>query len=413
MSEPNSNDGDRGDLVGEFKQALYADVEQGPARLEFERRRLVARVATDRATARGRARSAGLWLGLAAAGAAAAVTLLMIAWDGEEPEAAAESIVLSGLWQVDMDDPFAAGATVQVPADAGAKIVLVDGTALWLSAGAELEAIDREVSGVRLLAGRLLARVAPRPADAPFRVATPLAEVTVHGTTFSVGVGAEHSRVRLHEGGIRLRCADETIDVQPGHEVEVNDAGTIALRPIDAAGAFADLLIAEKTAGLAGPGLPQLRMVHEEIEVEPAATPPEPAPEPEAVEAQPGKPTAVKPRPVAPPRIEAAADAGVESPPIADPELAEIRVEPGPADDVVDQLQALMRQGRYEDAVAAADAYLAEHPAGEHADEVLYLRAHCQARAGDLEGGRRSLLDYLARYPGGRYWDRVRDILGE
>ena len=40
------------DLVEEFKDALYTDVEQGPARLEFERRRLMARIATTAAEAR-------------------------------------------------------------------------------------------------------------------------------------------------------------------------------------------------------------------------------------------------------------------------------------------------------------------------------------------------------------------------
>ena len=84
-----------------------------------------------------------------------------------------------------------------------------------------------------------------------------------------------------------------------------------------------------------------------------------------------------------------------------------------PAPSVIEQMRELTEQGRYADAIALADDYLARHPRGAHADDVLYLRAHCQARTGDLRGGRQSLKDYLTRFPEGRYWDRVRDILGD
>jgi hypothetical protein len=418
MNDLTRNGDDGRQLVEEFKDALYDDVEQGPARIEFERRRLVARVASNLDAEQSRVRSRGLWIGLAAAGAAAAAVLIVLSLGSDDPPGGAESISLSGLWRVRAGDALARGAPVHVPADAGAKVVLDDGTSLWLGGGAELRVGDDDIATVRLLSGRLLASVAPRRELAPFRVITALAEITVHGTVFSISADAGRSRLRLHEGGVSLSFGEETIDVQPGHEVAVDEKGAIALRPIDSAGALADLLIAEKTADLAGPAVPELAAPRAEAgaEVEPLVEPPttaptEPPAEPDAP--LPRVSSATPRKPATPPP--AAADPEPDPPTAAleDPELAAIEVEPAPALDVLTTLRALMDRGAFADAIETADAYLTEHPGGEHADDVLYLRAHCQARAGDLTGGRQSLKDYLTRFPEGRYWDRVRDILGE
>lgn len=410
-------DGDGQDLVDEFKDALYTDVEQGPARLEFERRRLMARLAVGSVEPTGRPRKRGMVLGLAAALAAAAAVVVALVVTPDGPEPGAERISLSGLWRVHPEDAIVRGTPVRVPEGAGAKLVLEDGTALWLGSGSELTVLDEAVSAVRLGSGRLLASVAQRPEGAPFRVITTLAEVTVHGTVFSVAADRGQSRVRLHEGEISLSCGPEVIDVQPGHEVEVTEIGEVALRPIDAAGALADLLLAEKTSALAGPVAPEIRLPSEEVEA--AAESPVPAEVPAELElVQPPERVAPAPARQTPPP---AAEAEAPEPPaeptppdaLADPELAAIEVESRPAPSVIEQMRELMGDGRYADAIRLADAYLATDPRGQHADDALYLRAHCQARTGDLKGGRQSLMDYLTRFPEGRYWDRVRDILGE
>ncbi|MBW2277820.1 MAG: FecR domain-containing protein [Deltaproteobacteria bacterium] len=411
------------DLVQEFKDALYTDVEQGPARVEFERRRLMARVAPPVAETGTAPRVRPLALGFAAACAAAAAVLIALAVIPDDPEAGAESISLSGIWHARAGDAFVRGTPVRVPIGGGAKLLLQDGSTLWLGSGAELVALDEDVAAVRLDSGRLLASVARRPDASPFRVVTGRTRITVHGTVFSVASGDDRARVRLHEGEISLSVGDEVIDVQPGHQLEVTRAGEVSLQPIDAAGVLTDLLIAERTSGLAGPVPPEIRSLASEIvmDVEVVALDPS-APEPAAPEIEIAPPSKPRPAPVRPQRApsrpvgvveEAPAPEAQEPEAVVDPALAAIEVESAPAPSVIDQLRELTKQGRYADAIQLADTYLAEHPRGEHADDVLYLRAHCQARTGDLHGGRQSLKDYLTRFPEGRYWDRVRDILGE
>jgi len=184
-----------------------------------------------------------------------------------------------------------------------------------------------------------------------------------------------------------------------------------------------DLLIAERTVGLAGPVPPEIRSLASEIVMdvevveidtsapEPAEPPVEVAPQRVVREEAPRSQRSPK-RPVAP--VEEALSEEPRKPAeLADPELAGIEVVSAPAPSVIEQLRGLVEQSRYAEAIDLADAYLADHPSGRYADDVLYLRAHCQARTGDLRGGRQSLKDYLTRFPEGRYWDRVRDILGE
>jgi hypothetical protein len=385
----------------------------------------LARLSSDREEAPARPRSRPLVLGLAAACAAAAAVIIALAVIPDDRESGTESISLAGLWRVRAGDAFVRGKPVRVPVGSGAKIVLEDGSTLWLDSGAVLSAVDEEVSAVRLEAGRLLASVARRPAGSAFRVVTAQARVTVHGTVFSVASGDGRARVRLHEGEVSLDVDDEVIDVQPGHQVEVTGAGVVSLQPIDAAGVLTDLLIAERTADLAGPVPPEIRSLAGEIVMDVEVVAIEtPTPEPLVEEAEAAPPPEPRPAPVRPQRQPSTPTGEVEEqdepetgepPPFVDPELNRIQVEsaPAPPPSVIDRMRELTGEERYADAIELADAYLAEHPRGVHADDVLYLRAHCQARTGDLRGGRQSLKDYLTRFPEGRYWDRVRDILGD
>ncbi len=357
-------------IAARFREALYSDVEQGPARLELERRRLLARLPRGpvaRRTGRG-VRVVAVGLGAALA-AAAAVTLAL--WPGE-PVAVVESISLAGPWRVHPGDAVTRGVPVRVPEGAGARLELPDGTVLWLGPGVEIVALDGEVRTLRLDAGRLLASVAPRRPGEPFRVVAGRLEVTVRGTIFSVAAEGGRSRVRLHEGRVGLVAGERTIDVRPGFEVELGGDGTVVLRPVGEAGALGDLLMAQRAMDPDGPPLPAIPLpIAPTTAVE---APPVVAPEPPAREPA-RRPSSPRPSPPAP--EVRPPPAPLPEPAIADPELAGISVEPAAAPD------------------------------------DLYLRALEQARAGDLEGSRRSLKDYLARFPEGRYWDRVRDILGD
>jgi len=367
MSEP-VNHG-QGELAARFRRALHAETEPGPARLEFERRRLLGRLAAEAAGKRFPAALLAAGLGLATALAAAVIAVVVVRTG--DPPPAAESIELSGPWRVRPGDAVSRGAAVRVPRGAGARLELADGSVLWLGPGAELVFLDGRTGAVRLDAGRLLAGVKPRPPGSELRVVAGRLEVVVRGTVFSASAEDGRSLVRLHDGRVDLCDGRGSFDLRPGFEVELSRDGAVSLRPIDEAGALGDLLIAGRTAGTNGPPVPRIPLppvIDDDPPAPAAIEPPSPAPAPL--------------RRTPPPR--AAAPAAEPLPPAVPDETDDA----GPAP-----------SGKAAEAAAAPDD--------------LYLRALDQARAGDLDGSRRALLDYLARFPEGRYWDRVRDILGE
>ncbi|MFH1740618.1 MAG: FecR domain-containing protein, partial [bacterium] len=67
----------------------------------------------------------------------------------------------------------------------GVLLTLEDGSCIALSFGTYVEVSRTHVT---LYRGKIMADVEPRPADRPFRVLTPTAEICVVGTRFSVTV---------------------------------------------------------------------------------------------------------------------------------------------------------------------------------------------------------------------------------
>ncbi|MGQ9683824.1 MAG: FecR domain-containing protein [Anaerolineae bacterium] len=96
-----------------------------------------------------------------------------------------------------------------------ALVTLFDGSQLRLQSGAEVALarvrrsllLDHREIVVQQAAGRVVYRVATRPgAWSRFRVQTPTALVTVHGTRFSVEVGQEgDTRVQVEEGAVEIQ----------------------------------------------------------------------------------------------------------------------------------------------------------------------------------------------------------------
>jgi hypothetical protein len=367
-------------ILGALRQELHADADLGPARLELERRRLVATIASGPHASRG-ARAAAAIAAVAAAAIAAAAAIYLVVAGETAPAPPPRRAALAGLVDVGATELLAAGRAARVASSDGAKIALADGTAVWLAADTSVSAADPGAHRLRLDAGRALAHVAPQRGVRRFVVETPHGDIEVRGTVFAARVAESGLVIDLYEGAIRFSRGGVTVDVDPGESLRVRADGAIASRsPIDRAAVLADLLITEKTAQLPGAPVPRLAPVEPEEVTAPAHAPPAPPP-PAAAPGPPppkrplGKPPAEAPAtaPAPPP-----AAAPVEAAPLAGPELAGIAVVSAPA-----------------------------------ADERLFLDAYEKAVSGEPEDARALLERYLAAFPDGRYWRRVAEILGE
>ncbi|MDW8281307.1 MAG: tetratricopeptide repeat protein [Myxococcales bacterium] len=70
-------------------------------------------------------------------------------------------------------------------------------------------------------------------------------------------------------------------------------------------------------------------------------------------------------------------------------------------------------QGRCDDAISDFTAVLQARPPATAEERAWYGRASCRSQRGDIEGARADLLDYLRRFPGGRFSDAAREALGK
>jgi hypothetical protein len=364
-----------GPILGRLRESLHADVDPGPARLELERRKLVATIASGPRPVR-RFRS-GVAVGAVVSLAAAAAVLFVLAVTappaGDGPPERISGLVGAGA--------LSNGGVARVPASDGAKLTLADGTALWLAAETAVSSPDGGKRRIRLETGRALARVAPRSGPARFVIETEFGDIEVRGTVFAARVAAAGLTIDLYEGSIRFSSGARSVDLRPGESLRVGKGGSIDARvPIDRAAVLADLLITEKTAGLPGAPVPRLSPPAEADSANPVierrAPPAPPGAEECAIPAEAKRPIRRAAAAAKAPEAGAPSVGAVEPAPFADPALAEIEIAPP-------------------------------------ADEKLFLDAYEKAVAGAPEDARALLERYLASYPEGRYWQRVADILGE
>jgi ferric-dicitrate binding protein FerR (iron transport regulator) len=222
------------------------------ATLERRRRRVVeatalaiARTASEQTKRRRWTRAATVFASAAAAFAIAGGAWKLrglpgpVADDRAPAFAVGEAIVGTLHRSHEGDPPFPSEPTGRLPLRAGddiatepggrAEVVLADGVAMTLQADTELRLpgslegsaqVAREV--VRLARGGVSVHVPPMSPGHTFSVATPDAEVTVHGTSFTV----EFLRAReagdttgAHEAGTRVRVTTGVVSVSShGHE---------------------------------------------------------------------------------------------------------------------------------------------------------------------------------------------------
>ena len=106
------------------------------------------------------------------------------------------------------------------------KVVLADGTSVWLNAGSTLKYGSQFNSKNRKveLSGEAYFEVTKQPGEIPFTVKTQNYDVVVKGTKFNVTSYSddEEATTTLLEGKINVRYAGKDIAVLPGEEVLLN-----------------------------------------------------------------------------------------------------------------------------------------------------------------------------------------------
>jgi len=237
------DDRDDSVLIEALRAGRVEEPEQTPARLELERRRLMARLMDGRRVSAGRWRPV-LVGGLAGIGAVAAAAVLLLMFVVDLPSSESDHLTLSGTWRLERGDAIARGAPIAVPDKGRAMIILADGTRIWAGPGTRLALGDPSGSNVVLESGHVVADVEPRGDGSRFTVSTAEAKVTVMGTLFSVRESEGRTAVRLHRGKVRLDSGGQSVSMQPGHLAVASSEGIRALDVIDERSSSEDLELA-------------------------------------------------------------------------------------------------------------------------------------------------------------------------
>lgn len=117
--------------------------------------------------------------------------------------------------------------TLQIPRGGEYKVVLADGTKIWLNAASELiypEAFPDTVRKVRLT-GEAYFEVAKNP-EKPFVVVVGDMEVTVLGTSFNVSAYPNSNRrTTLVEGRVAVELQGQHVEILPGQQARETERG--------------------------------------------------------------------------------------------------------------------------------------------------------------------------------------------
>lgn len=180
-----------------------------------------------------------------AAAAAAVLVLAAGAWLllREAPTmtlvaAAPDVSVERGAEKLASSAPFALRSrdSVQVPVAGWAWIRYDDGTTLQVGADTSLTLEGGPAEGklVRVSKGLVFAEVAPQPAGRPMVLASPHAETRVIGTSFSLAVGKESTKLLVREGKVAFTkpAGEGSIEVTGGHVATAAKGTSLAAEPV-------------------------------------------------------------------------------------------------------------------------------------------------------------------------------------
>jgi PA14 domain/FecR protein len=178
----------------------------------------------------------GAW---AAATIAALLTVLVFAANPAHDTDEAQVVSLSGTVISSRDgrlEPvrdgmvIGRGVLLTVGVNSTLRLLWHDGTMLVCGADTRVQ-LEREGAGkcVRLLSGRVDADIAPQPPEAPLRVISDDAEITVHGTRLSLALHPDGTHVAVTRGRVQVRRLSDGVvaEVVSGQQLAVAASGPL------------------------------------------------------------------------------------------------------------------------------------------------------------------------------------------
>ncbi|HEV3027242.1 MAG TPA: FecR family protein, partial [Planctomycetota bacterium] len=142
---------------------------------------------------------------------------------GGEQVAAASSLPLQG------------GDSVRVPAAGWAWVRYADGTTLQIDAESALTLEEKRIGDakrVRILKGVVFVDAAHQPTDRPMLLLTPHSQTRVLGTSFSLAVGKESTKLLVREGKVAFSKTDAAIEVHGGQAATASPSAPLVAEPI-------------------------------------------------------------------------------------------------------------------------------------------------------------------------------------
>ncbi len=115
------------------------------------------------------------------------------------------------------------------------KVVLYDGSHVWLNAGSELRYPNSLVEDQRVvyLKGEAFFDVA-KDHEHPFIVKTISAEISVLGTSFNVNANIASCVTTLVEGHVRMKNGkQDSVELRAGQQATLSESGMISVREVD------------------------------------------------------------------------------------------------------------------------------------------------------------------------------------
>jgi len=184
------------------------------------------------------------WRIVGAVAAAAAVLVAAGAWflAGETP--GASFVALGGVVSVERDGvqwaampglALKGGDTVSVSRACWAWVRYADGTTLQIDSDSVVAFEEKRIGDakeVRIRRGVIFVDAAKQPADRPMTLRTPHSETKVIGTSFSLAVGKDSTKLLVREGKVAFSKPDAAIEVHGGQAATASPSAPLVAEPL-------------------------------------------------------------------------------------------------------------------------------------------------------------------------------------
>lgn len=240
-----------------IRNELDALATRSPNRVELERRRLIAHVInqeTQRFSENRSKKSLIYAIVSTIIVFVAALGFYLFGWEA----LVSNPVSIKGAWTMRPGDPLTNGKEIAVPTDSSAKIILENGSVLWLDSDSTLRFRDTGITTIEFQKGHLLADVIRSETSNGLRVETKESNLIAHRSIFSLTKDKPGLKIRLYAGSMMVEAGEDFLVLSPGQQLRVADKRVLSLTRLDQKAIDEDLKIAEKTSAFKGPPFPEL-----------------------------------------------------------------------------------------------------------------------------------------------------------